>query len=75
MLKNDVNLLHIKSKTQEDTINIMKREIEDLNHIHRNEVEQIKKELTNNECLLNHYKGNIFKLMPNNFYFNILFIF
>ncbi|XP_027851398.2 nucleoprotein TPR-like isoform X1 [Aphis gossypii] len=56
MLKNDVNLLQIKSKNQEDTINIMKREIEEINHIHINEVEQIKKELTNNECLLNHYK-------------------
>uniref|UniRef100_A0A2S2PQR5 NUA/TPR/MLP1-2-like domain-containing protein n=2 Tax=Schizaphis graminum TaxID=13262 RepID=A0A2S2PQR5_SCHGA len=55
-LKNDVNLLQIKSKNQEDTINIMKREIEDLNHNHTNEVEQIKKELTNNQCLLNHYK-------------------
>lgn len=60
MLKNDINLLQIKSKNQEDTINIMKREIEEINHIHINEVEQIKKELTNNECLLNHYKGNIF---------------
>lgn len=62
VLKNEVNLLQIKSKNQEDTINIMKREIEDLNHIHANEMEKANKELTNNQTLMNHYKGNIFKI-------------
>jgi len=61
VLKNEVNLLQIKSKNQEDTINIMKREIEDLNHIHTNEMGKANKELINNQTLMNHYKGNIFK--------------
>eukprot|EP00102_Acyrthosiphon_pisum_P012409 XP_008181542.1 PREDICTED: nucleoprotein TPR [Acyrthosiphon pisum] len=55
-LKNDVNLLQIKSKNQEDIINIMKREIDDLNLVHANETEKINKELTNNQTLMNHYK-------------------
>lgn len=58
MLKNDVNLLQIKSKDQENNINLMKHEIEDLNSEHANEIEQIKKELINNQSLMNHYKGN-----------------
>lgn len=58
MLKNDVNLLEIKSKNQENTIHIMEHTIEDLNLEHANEIEQIKKELTNNQSLINHYKGN-----------------
>jgi len=61
-LKNDVNLLQIKSKNQEDIINIMKREIDDLNLVHANETEKTNKELTNNQTLMNHYKGNIFKM-------------
>jgi len=61
-LKNDVNLLQIKSKNQEDIINIMKREIGDLNVVHANEIEKANKELTNNQTLMNHYKGNIFKM-------------
>lgn len=60
MLKNNVNLLQIKSKNQEDTINIMKREIEDLNLEHASEIEQIKKELTNNKTLMIHYKGTYY---------------
>lgn len=59
MLKNEVNLLQINSKNQEDTINIMKQEIEDLNLEHSNKIEQIKKELNNNQLLISHYKGNI----------------
>lgn len=55
-LKNDVNLLQIKSKNQEDIINIMKREIDDLNLVHANETEKTNKELTNNQTLMNHYK-------------------
>lgn len=63
MLKNDVDLLQIKSKIQENTINIMKREIEDLNLEHANEIEQMKKELSNNLNLMYHYKGNLFLLL------------
>jgi len=59
MLKNEVNLLQIKSKNQESTINIKNREVEDLNLEYTNELEQIKKELINNQHLINHYKGNI----------------
>lgn len=58
MLKNDVDLLQIKSKNQENTINTMKREIEDLNLEHTNEIEQMKKELSNNLNLMYHYKGD-----------------
>lgn len=61
-LKNDVNLLQIKSKNQEDIINIMQREIDDLNVVHANEIEKSNKELNNNQTLMNHYKGNIFKI-------------
>jgi len=61
-LKNDVNLLQIKSKNQEDIINIMKREIDDLNLVHANETEKTNKELANNQSLMNHYKGNILKM-------------
>jgi hypothetical protein len=68
MLKNDVNLLQIKYKNQENIISIMKREIDDLNLEHANEIEQIKKELTNVHNLMNHYKGYILYLIP---YFSI----
>jgi len=61
-LKNDVNLLQIKSKNQEDIINIMKREIDDLNLVHANETEKTNTELVNNQTLMNHYKGNILKI-------------
>lgn len=60
MLKNNVNLLQIKSKNQEDSINIIKREVEDLNLEHANEIEQINKELTNNKTLMIHYKGTYY---------------
>lgn len=59
MFKNDINLLQIKTKNQEDTIDIMKREIEDLNLKYNNDIEQIKIELTNNQNLMYHYKGNL----------------
>lgn len=59
MFKNDINLLQIKTKNQEDTIDIMKREIEDLNLKYNNDIEQIKIELTNNQNLMHHYKGNL----------------
>lgn len=58
MFKNDINLLQIKTKNQEDTIDIMQREIEDLNLKYNNEIGQIKIELTNNQNLMYHYKGN-----------------
>lgn len=54
MLKNDVNLLQIKSKNQENTISIMRHEIEDLNRIHLNEIQQLKNESNNNQ----RFKGN-----------------
>lgn len=66
MFKNDINLLQIKTKNQEDTINIMKREIEDLNLKHNNEIGQIKIELTNNQNLMYHYKGNLLLLINTN---------
>lgn len=58
MYKNDIDLLSIKSINQEDTINIMEREIEELNREHSNEIEQIRNELSNNQSLMNHYKGS-----------------
>lgn len=61
-LKNDVNLLQIKSKNQEDIIQMMQREIDDLNVVHANEIETSDKELKNNQTLMNHYKGNVFKI-------------
>lgn len=57
MLKNDVNLLQIKTKNQESNINLLKNEIEDLNDNHANKIDQIKKEQINNLRLMNHYKG------------------
>lgn len=59
MLKNDIDVLLIKSKNQENTLNIMNREIEDLKLEHANEIGQIKSELISNESLMYHYKGNI----------------
>lgn len=58
ILKNENNLFQIKCKNLEDSLNIMKHEIEDLNLEHTNEIEQIKKELINNQSLTNHYKGD-----------------
>lgn len=69
MLKNEVNLMQIKSKNQEDIINIMKQEIEDFNNEHSNEIEQLKKELNNNQRLICHYKGNIIIYINNVYYF------
>lgn len=63
MLKNDVHLLQIKLKDQEDTIKLMEREIQDLNREHINEMDQIKKELTCSQSLINHYKGNVLFLI------------
>lgn len=69
MLKNDINLLQIKSKNQDDNINIMKREIDDLSLEHANEIEQIKKEFISTHNLMNHYKGCIsfFNIFKNTF--------
>lgn len=59
MLKNEINVLKIKSKNQEDNVKNMKQEIEDLNNEHSIRIVQIKTELTNKQNLLDHYKGNI----------------
>lgn len=75
MLKNDVNLLQIKCTNQENIINIMKREMDDLNLEHANEIEQIKKELTNAHNLMNHYKGYILYLISIFLKILILFYF
>jgi len=66
MLKNEVNLLQIKSKNQESTINIKNREVEDLNLAYTNELQQITDELINNQQLINHYKGKILFLIKSN---------
>lgn len=75
MLRNEINLLQIKSKNQENTINIMRQEIEDLKLEHSNEIERIEKELTNNQRLVCHFKGNIIIYINNNVYcYVILFL-
>lgn len=63
MLKNDATLLQIKCKNQEETINIMERTVKDLNLEHENEIEQIQKELINNQSLIKHYKGKTIYLV------------
>lgn len=60
--KNDINVLQIKSKNQEETLNILDRVIEDLKLEHATKIEEIKIELTDNHKLMSIYKGNNFGL-------------
>lgn len=62
MLKNEIHLLKIKSENKKKTLNSKKHEIKDLNREYANKIEQIKKGFTNDESLINHYKGNIKEL-------------